>query len=66
MMSPHADRKHMPSRTKRVQSWMVRKKDLNTRLGSEMLRNHVRDVVKLGVKNYSTLSSSLHTFMNHE
>ena len=56
----------MPSRTKRVQSWMVRKKDLNTRLGSEMLRNHVRDVVKLGVKNYSTLSSSLHTFMNHE
>ena len=45
---------------------MVRNKDINTSLGSAMLRNHARDVVKLGVKNFSTLSSSLHTFMIHE
>ena len=45
---------------------MVRSRDINTSLGSEMLKNHARDVVKLGVNNFSTLSSSLHTFMNHE
>ena len=40
-------------------------RDIDTSLGSEMLRNRGRDVVELGVKNFSTLSSSLHSFMNH-